>query len=117
MVSDSDHQMIFIVGNARSGTTMIRRVLGNNPSIHAFEELHFFEQQWSTADKNVVLDESESIRLASKLIFIQREGYHGVMNEKKYWHEASDIVRKMQTPTYPHEIFREFHTPLDYKLA
>ena len=43
--------IIFIVGNSRSGTTMMRRVLGNHPAIFMLEELHFFEQLWSTSDK------------------------------------------------------------------
>ena len=33
---------VFIVGNSRSGTTMMSRVFGNHPKIHAFNELHFF---------------------------------------------------------------------------
>ena len=33
---------VFIVGNSRSGTTMMSRVFGNHPEIHAFNELHFF---------------------------------------------------------------------------
>ena len=45
---------VFIVGNSRSGTTLMSRVFRNNPETHAFNELHFFEnlegRQLSNAD-------------------------------------------------------------------
>ncbi|MFI5135892.1 MAG: sulfotransferase, partial [Chitinophagales bacterium] len=38
---------IFVVGNSRSGTKMMGRILGNHEKVHAFPEMHFFEQLWS----------------------------------------------------------------------
>jgi len=35
---------IFIVGNSRSGTTMLARILGNHDNVFTFHEIHFFEQ-------------------------------------------------------------------------
>lgn len=35
--------MIFVVGNSRSGTTLMGRILDAHPLVHTFEELHFFE--------------------------------------------------------------------------
>lgn len=35
--------VIFIVGNSRSGTTMLGRILGKSTYVHTFDELHFFE--------------------------------------------------------------------------
>lgn len=39
-----DNLGIFIVGNSRSGTTMMGRILGNHTDVFTFHELHFFEQ-------------------------------------------------------------------------
>ena len=41
--------MVFVVGNSRSGTTMMGRILGNHPDVYTFGELHFFGQLWSPA--------------------------------------------------------------------
>ncbi|MCB9031432.1 MAG: sulfotransferase [Chitinophagales bacterium] len=100
--------IIFIVGNSRSGTTMMRRVLGNHPAIFMLEELHFFEQLWSTADKEKVLTVPEAANLASRLMFIQRDGYLAEMNTGKHYEEAMNMVSSMESSLYPHEILRAF---------
>ena len=38
------HKFIFIIGNSRSGTTMLSRILGLNKDIYTFQEIHFFER-------------------------------------------------------------------------
>ena len=38
----SEAEMIFIVGNSRSGTTMLGRMLGKNSKVFSFPELHLF---------------------------------------------------------------------------
>lgn len=45
MEKNGEGLLIFVVGNSRSGTTMLRRVLGNHLQIYMFDELDFFEQQ------------------------------------------------------------------------
>ena len=100
--------IIFIVGNSRSGTTMMRRILGNHSTVHMLEELHFFEQLWSTADKRTVLNEHEATSLASKLFFIQRDGHNKKIDLPRHWEEASEMVNNMEEQKYAHEVFREF---------
>jgi len=39
-----DKQYIFIVGNPRSGTTLLRNILGLHPDISIMPELHFFDR-------------------------------------------------------------------------
>ncbi|MGY8989337.1 MAG: sulfotransferase, partial [Flavobacteriales bacterium] len=39
---------IFVVGNSRSGTTMMGRIIGKHSSVFTFKELHFFGQLWSS---------------------------------------------------------------------
>lgn len=100
-------KIIFIVGNSRSGTTMMRRVLGNNPHIYMLEELHFFEQLWSTGDTENILSEQEAKQLASKLLFIQRDGYLSEMNTEKYLEESAEVISACPV-FYPHEILKSF---------
>jgi omega-hydroxy-beta-dihydromenaquinone-9 sulfotransferase len=67
--------MLFVVGNSRSGTTMLGRILGNNPAVFTFHELHFFEELWSPQDQGRLLSAAEAEGLAAQLLDIQRGGY------------------------------------------
>ncbi len=86
-------EAIFIVGNSRSGTTMLSQILGNNEEVFSFNELHFFEQLVSNKDVNSELTNKESIKLFAKLIEIQREGYLHTGTFSKYIPEASQQIR------------------------
>ncbi len=101
-------KIIFIVGNSRSGTTMMRRVLGNHTQIYMLEELHFFEQLWSTSDKQKVLTDHEAVKLASKLLFIQRDGYLSEMNTEKYQQDALQIMQQIKGEIFPHAVLNSF---------
>lgn len=109
MMNNIDQEkVIFIVGNSRSGTTMMRRVLGNHPQIYMLEELHFFEQLWSTSDKSNAVSKEAAIALASKLLFIQRDGYLTQMNVAKHQADATTIINSITGPLYPHAILNGF---------
>jgi hypothetical protein len=58
--------MICIVGNSRTGTTMLGRILGRNSAIHTFSELHFFEHQNLSRIRNI----RETIR---RRLFVERK--------------------------------------------
>lgn len=99
----------FIVGNSRSGTTMMLRILNNHPNVFVLNELHFFEQLWSTSDKDVILSKEAAIQLISKLFFIQKEGYTGEMDDKKYLSEAQTFIYNFSDAPYiPHILYAEF---------
>lgn len=87
---------------------MMRRVLGNNPDIFMLEELHFFEQLWSSEDKAKVLGVPEAANLASRLMFIQRDGYLSELDLEKHFEEAMNLVSTMQGDLFPHEVLRAF---------
>lgn len=108
MSSIGQEKIIFIVGNSRSGTTMMRRVLGNHPHIYMLEELHFFEQLWSTADKSNAISKEAATTLAAKLLFIQRDGYLTQMNTQKHRDEATVIVNNIEGALYPHAVLNSF---------
>jgi len=108
MTVNNPGKIIFIVGNSRSGTTMMRRVLGNHPEVFMLEELHFFEQLWSTDDKTRILTFDEARDLASRLFFIQRDGYLSAVDLQKHKTEAGTVVQGMQEPLFPHNVLRAF---------
>lgn len=106
-MQDKD-KVFFIVGNSRSGTTMMLRILNNHPDVFVLNELHFFEQLWSPDDKNKEMSRSQAVDLAAKLLFIQKEGYTGEMDAAKYRFEAAGLVEQMERKHYfPHNIYSQ----------
>src|SRR4026208_1992639 len=83
---------IFVVGNSRSGTTMMGRILNNHERVHTFPELHFFEQLWSSSEKNKILSNEEALKLAALLLNISRAGYFAKKNTQDFSEEANQII-------------------------
>lgn len=79
---------IFITGNSRSGTTMMAKILGKNPLIYMFYELHFFEQLWYPTENIQEISKEEAINLFCRLISLQREGFLADRNPKQFYKEA-----------------------------
>jgi len=77
-------KQIFVVGNSRSGTTMMGRIIGKHSSVFTFKELHFFGQLWSSKDKNKLLSRKESVKLFSKLLNIQQYGIFNQRNPEQF---------------------------------
>lgn len=97
--------MIFIVGNSRSGTTMMGRILGNNPDVFTFHELHFFEQLWSESDKDRILS-----KLNAKKLFLQlmRRQNNGSINNNLHSRDIEFITNKYHNNCLPTEIYTNF---------
>lgn len=102
-------RMVFVVGNSRSGTTMMGRILGRHPAVFTFGEIHFFEQLWSSADRTRRLSPEEAARLAARLLSIQRRGYLGRDETDLFHGEAKDLIsaRCSASPTSD-EVFGAF---------
>ncbi|MBA2421794.1 MAG: sulfotransferase [Chitinophagales bacterium] len=86
---------IFVVGNSRSGTTMMGRILNNHELVHTFPELHFFEQMWSAKDEAKILNEEEAMKISARLLNISVAGYFAKKEPLKYDAEAKEIVSKI----------------------
>ena len=90
--------MVFVVGNSRSGTTMMGRILGKHPSVYTFGELHFFGQlcapPFSEESRKEAIEEA-----ASQLHCIQREGYRTHGNPRRFLEEARAFLESLTT--YP----------------
>ncbi|MFN8297153.1 MAG: sulfotransferase [Chitinophagales bacterium] len=103
-------KIIFIVGNSRSGTTMMLRIFNNHPQLMVLNELHFFEQLWSPEDKGKVISNESAIELASKLLLTQRVGYMTHDQDfKKFDEEAKQLVNEISaTRICAEDVFNHF---------
>ena len=87
-------KMLFIVGNSRSGTTMLGRVLGNHPQVFTFGELHFFEQQVDAATVSMKAEwpEERCLAMLERLLTSTRDGFFAKVEPKKYRADAMRIL-------------------------
>ena len=65
MINGNLKKAIFVVGNSRSGTTMMSRILGLHSSIFTFSELHFYGRLFDS-DSVLKLSETEAYELFAK---------------------------------------------------
>ncbi|MCF6149526.1 MAG: sulfotransferase [Candidatus Kuenenia sp.] len=101
----NDLPMIFIVGNSRSGTTMMGRILGNNPNVFTFHELHFFEQLWSKSDSDRILSKQKAKKLFLQLMKRQNNGY---ISNTLYSGNINNIANKYINNCLLTEIYTNF---------
>lgn len=90
----SSPSVIFVVGNSRSGTTMLGRVLGNHSRIHTFSELHFFENE---LDAQAVVQRPEwsvqrRLALLERLLTSAREGFFSPVVAGRFRQDAERIL-------------------------
>ncbi len=101
-------KMLFVVGNSRSGTTMMGRILGKHSDVYTFGELHFFGQLWSPAFSSE-LQKQKAEKLASQLFCIQREGYRTHGNPSSFLGESQNFLNELtEYPTTPDRLFSAF---------
>ena len=90
----NNSKQIFVVGNSRSGTTMMGRILNNHLDIFTFKELHFFGQLWSEKDKEQKINKIESIKLFSKLLCIQKFGIFQQDNPSQFDEVSKSVLEQ-----------------------
>jgi hypothetical protein len=103
----NDLPIIFIVGASRSGTTMLSRILGRNPRVFTFRELHFFEQIWEPG-ASAALTREQMRRIAARLLTIQRDGYLHQGAPERYSAEADAVIQALDDRAQPPELFAAF---------
>ncbi|MBK9329342.1 MAG: sulfotransferase [Sphingobacteriales bacterium] len=103
-------KIIFIVGNSRSGTTMMLRIFNNHPKLMVLNELHFFEQLWAPEDKGKIISKKQAVELASKLMLTQRVGYMTHDRDfSKYTSEANSFIQQIGIEALTAEaVYQEF---------
>lgn len=101
--------LIFIVGNSRSGTTMMSRILGKHPQVFSFNELHFFGELWTPQAEKEVSSKDDLELLMAKLFCVQRDGYLTQGNPKFFLAEAREAIAKIPLDKLdPATIFQSF---------
>ena len=91
---------IFIVGNSRSGTTLMGSIFGLNPEVFTFEELHFFGTLWSQSDRHTKLTSNQAEALTAKLLAIQDEDVISHKDPKLFTEEAKTVVNNIELQSY-----------------
>ena len=108
-----DDKLVFIVGNSRSGTTMMMRIMKKHSEIHSLNEIHFFEKFWSTADRERPVEEEEAVWLASRLLFIDRYNVLEDFKFEEFEAEARTMLSRVEkNPLYRQDIY---HAMLNYR--
>lgn len=76
--------MIFIVGNSRSGTTMLGRMLGNNSKVNLFPELHLFGPCIAHGKELDIISKDDCLKIFTWLIDVYENGFHAKRNPENY---------------------------------
>lgn len=92
----SEGKIIFIVGNSRSGTTMLGRILGGSSKVYTFGELHFFEHQVSAEEiiNKPARPEEDRLQLLERLFTSSRDGFFYEIQTRKYRNEAQVVIQQ-----------------------
>jgi omega-hydroxy-beta-dihydromenaquinone-9 sulfotransferase len=96
-------KQIFIVGNGRSGTTLLSRSLGKHSKIYRFKELHYYEGVISDPSKK--LTKEEAVITLSRLFWKQREAFLSKIDDDRYTKEAESLLKPWGNHICPHELF------------
>ena len=109
----NNRKQIFVVGNSRSGTTMMGRILNNHSNIFTFKELHFFGKLWSTEDQNNILSAGEGVKLLSRLFCVQEFGIFNQNNPQQFDEISEKIIHNRELNAL--EIFKIFLADISFK--
>lgn len=91
----SQQPFVFVVGNSRSGNTMMMRMLDEHSLVGGVNEVHFFENLWNTDDGDRQLSDEEAIMLTARLLSIQRDGYIQEFKFEKHEEESRSFVSSL----------------------
>jgi hypothetical protein len=104
---DRDRLIVFVVGNSRSGTTMLAKIIGQHSEAFTLNELHFWEQEVLPSKAFDEVGQEEATRLLRRLLSVQREGYLHTANASLFGDEVRDLSASLRS-TSPADIFAHF---------
>lgn len=103
-----DIRHLFIVGNSRSGTTMMMRIMNNHSMVHAINEPHFYGTHWAPADDGKAIGGTAAKELLVKLITRQRDGFFAKVVPGKFDAEAEQVWKRLPTQADRKAVFAAF---------
>lgn len=110
---------IFVVGNSRSGTAMMGRILGNHPDVFTFKELHFFGRLWTPNSNIANFSKEKASKLIAQLICLQRKGYAQQNKYFQFIEESQKLLEKISdsklTPEIAFENFLLYEASMNSK--
>jgi hypothetical protein len=83
--------MIFVVGNSRSGTTLLGRMLGNNSKVKLFPELHLFGSCIAHGKELKKITANECSEIFMWLLDVLENGFFSKRNPKLYEEKAKHL--------------------------
>jgi omega-hydroxy-beta-dihydromenaquinone-9 sulfotransferase len=115
-----DSKIIFVVGNSRSGTTMMGRILGLHPQVFTFGELHFFDQMWGPREQEKIISLEDVRSALGRLFTIQRDGYWTPGVNPQYQKDIAAILLKFPAAQWKvkdvYKAFLEYETSIHRKI-
>ncbi|MCP3972695.1 MAG: sulfotransferase [Rhodobacteraceae bacterium] len=101
--------MIFVVGNSRSGTTMLGRMFNKNPAVHTFGELHYFEQMvdYETTLSRPDWTNAALTKMLERLLTSAREVLFAPVVPGRY-REAADEILAACLERDPVSVYKSF---------
>ncbi len=113
----SNNKIIFIVGNSRSGTTMLGSIFGKHSDVYRFEELHFFDGLVSDIDLvNVEYSQENGLHLLRRLLTRSRDGIFASLDNSKYSRESVEILESASS-SRPIDLYNAFLNFELYRLG
>lgn len=107
-MQDKFHSAIFIVGNSRSGTSVMARVLGNHPQIFTIvHEIHFFEELISAEKLHATMSSNVARKLYAEMLAVINIGYHSKKDRLSFLPEAANREKAI-FPRTPANIYKDF---------
>ena len=99
---------VFVVGNSRSGTTMMLRVMNNHSQVHGINEPHFYGTYWAPADDGKPLPEADAKALFIKLITRQRDGFFAEVTPGKFDAEVQRMYDELPAGADRKDVYAGF---------
>lgn len=106
-----NNKTVFVVGNSRSGTTMLGSMLNQNSKIYRFEELHFFEYKWSPTQMGQEITAEAAKSLLGHLFFLERENglFLTDMNSLENYHkDVEHVIEALEGVLTAEDVFKAF---------
>lgn len=93
--------LFFIVGNSRSGTTLLARIIKKHPKMHVLNETHFMEEFQYERENFSALKKDDLYILVNRMLTIQRKDYYRKNQYEEYHKEAEKILNSFFKLSFP----------------